>query len=447
MRRTIGFLVLALVAGLGCGDDSASGGDGGRTDGGPRRDSGPGVDGGQGTDAGGTDGGMGVDAGPPPPCGNPSPPALATEPISGGTFNSPVYVTQAPGSTDTLWVVQRGGRIRLVRDGSTLGTDFLDIGGRITAGGEQGLLGLAFHPNYASNGRFFVYYTASGGGNNVVAEYHVSSDPDVADESEIARLIDQPDGEGNHNGGMITFGADGFLYVAMGDGGGGCDGHGGDGNGQNTNSFFGKLHRLDVDNAAGNYAAAGNPFAGGGGLPQIWAYGLRNPWRFSFDRLTHDLYIGDVGQDRWEEIDIAPASSTGGENYGWRYYEGDVRNDSAMGSCPSAGFMSITHAEPVFVIPHGSGSAVIRSACSITGGYVYRGTAIPDLRGTYVFGDNCSGDVAGLKWCDDALHGPVRIGDISSAGGGLASFGEDNAGELYMVFVASGDVVKIVPGT
>jgi glucose/arabinose dehydrogenase len=244
---------------------------------------------------------------------------------------------------------------------------------------------------------------------------------------------------------MLAFGADGFLYVGTGDEGGGCDNHGPDGNGQNTNVLFGKILRLDVDNTAGDFAAAGNPFEGGGGLPQIWAYGLRNPWRFSFDRRTGDLYIGDVGQNTWEEIDIQPASSTGGENYGWRAYEGF--ETSAASSCNDSLAGMITHTEPVLAVEHGSGSELLRGACSISGGYVYNGTAIPGLRGVYFFGDYCSNDIGAFRWCEGEVMGAMRADDLGGVGDGLASFGEDNAGELYVVFVESEEVFKIVPGT
>jgi glucose/arabinose dehydrogenase len=367
-------------------------------------------------------------------------PALGTEMI--GNFDSPIYVAQAPGSTDTLWIVEQGGTIRLVRDGATLPTPFLDIsaGSIIDAGGEQGLLGLAFHPDYAANGRFFVYYTANGG-NNVVAEYRRSAgNPDVADPMQVSpRLVDEPDSEGNHNGGMITFGPDGFLYVGMGDEGGGCDRHGAGGNAQNLDTLFGKILRLDVDAAGADFAAAGNPFSGAEGLPQIWAYGLRNPWRFSFDRMTDELYIGDVGQNRQEEISYQAAGSAGGLNYGWRVHEGDLMNtcmDTTLEG-PSA------HTPPILALDQGA--APLDGSCAVVGGYVYRGSAIPGLRGVYLFGDNCSRNVAAFRYCDGMVRGVQEVTDLER-GGNLASFGEDLAGELYLMYVGSGAVLKIVPG-
>ena len=426
------------------GPDGSPGLDAGPgVDSGPGRDAGPSVDAGPGTDSGpGLDAGPAVDAGPPPPCSPPVLPALATEEVAPGhTFSAPIFLTQAPGSTDTLWVVEQRGVIRLVRGGAVVG-DFLDIRSRVDFRGERGLLGLAFHPDYATNGRFFIYYNPDGANLDVVAEYRVTSDPDVADPTEVARLVAQDSLESNHNGGMLAFSPrDELLYVGLGDGGGGGDAHGAIGNGLDRNTLLGKILRLDPDNAAGDYAAAGNPFSSPDGLPQIWAYGLRNPWRFSFDRMTDDLYIADVGQNRWEEIDIQPASSTGGENYGWRAYEGlTVFRMADVDEVP-------VHSEPVVVVEHGS-DPILRSACSITGGYVYRGAAIPALRGVYLFGDYCSRDVAAFRWCEGSVMGLQRAADleISDARGGLAAFGEDNAGEVYMLNVRGGSVLRIIPG-
>jgi len=450
--RLIGFLPLLLALGLfGCGDDGStdSGTDTSTGDTSPPTDTSTGDtspgDTGPG-DTGPADTSVPpVDTGPPPACESPVLPGLATEEVAAGdSFSSPLFVDQAPGNSDTLWVVERGGRIRLVRGDSIVGT-FLDISGDIDAGGEQGLLGLAFHPGYASNGRFFVYYTENGSGANVVAEYAVSSDPDVADGSEVRRLIDLADRQGNHNGGMIAFGPDGFLYVGTGDEGGGCDRHGDPGNGQDTTTLHGKLLRLDVDNMAGAFVAAGNPFEGGGGLPQIWAYGLRNPWRFSIDQPTGDIYIGDVGQNAIEEIDIQPGTSTGGENYGWRFFEGDERSSMSGSGCDDTGFDTITHAEPAVVNAQSSGGEILRGACSITGGYVYRGSAIPALAGVYFYGDYCSNDIAALRYCEGSVMGVQRVDDLRGTGDGLASFGQDNAGELYLVFIGNDEVHRIIP--
>lgn len=413
-------LTLALVA---CGDDDTP------------VDSGPAVDADLGEDAE-----PAQDAAPPPLCGPPIIPPLATENIAGSdTFRDPVSVVQAPGSTDTLWVVEQRGRIQLVRGGATVGT-FLDITSDVDFGGERGLLGLAFHPDYASNGRFFVYYNPSSENVDVVAEYGVTADPDVASSTEVARLVAQDSQESNHNGGGLAFSPiDGMLYAGLGDGGGGGDDHGAIGNGLNLNILLGKILRLDPDNAAGDYAAAGNPFSAPTGLPQIWAYGIRNPWRMTFDQLTGDFYIGDVGQNQWEEIDIQPASSTGGENYGWRAYEGlSVFRMGDVGEVP-------VHTEPVLVVEHDS-DPLLRGACSIAGGYVYRGSAIPELQGVYFFGDYCSNDIAAFRWCEGSVMGAQRVEDLRLTGGALAAFGQDNAGEIYIVNLRSGEVLRVISG-
>lgn len=414
LRRWWGvpFLILALVGGC---DDSRAQSDGGGTDGG-------------GSDAG-------SDAGGPIGCQTAPIPALTSTSISDTGFSAPVFVAQAPGRPDALWVVEQPGRIQLVIDGSV--TTFLDMTDRVDFAGERGLLGLAFHPSYADNGRFFVYYTPSDRHSNVVAEYRRSAgDPNVADDAEVVRLVVNDDPEDNHNGGMIAFGPDGYLYAGVGDGGGGGDRHGPIGNGQNLDTFMGKILRLDVDAAASGYAAPGNPFEGGGGLPQIWAYGVRNPWRFSFDRATHDFWLGDVGQGDYEEIDFLPSGAPVGANFGWRAYEGDAVYDSDLAP-------TITnHTPPVFVVDR-NGDPFLRSACSISGGYVYRGSAIPDLAGTYLFGDYCSPDVGAFRYCEGEVRDATTIDGLEGAGSGLVSFGEDLAGNLYIVYIGSGEVRRI----
>jgi glucose/arabinose dehydrogenase len=369
-----------------------------------------------------------------PGCSSFELPALGTEPlVPGHVWNAPVFLTQPPG-VDALFVVEQGGTIQIVLPGGIVQT-FLTI--PVEYVGEQGLLGLAFHPHYATNGRFFVYYVPPGGGQNIVSEYVRSVNvPSLAYPYEIARILTQPDPEANHNAGMLAFGRDGFLYVAMGDGGSGGDPHGEFGNGLDRTTLLGKILRLDVENRAGNYSAAGNPFSGTSGLPQIWAYGLRNPWRFSFDRETGDLYIADVGQNQWEEIDFQPAASTGGENYGWRAYEGDIVYDNnVVDRVP-------VHAAPVLAYAHVSSTDILRGACSVTGGYVYRGSVIPGLQGFYLFGDWCSVDVAAFKMCGGVRQGLTRVDGLTNQIVRLASFGEDQAGELYML---GSDVVRIVP--
>lgn len=360
--------------------------------------------------------------------------------VEGHTFDDPLYVTQAPGGDETLYVVERAGRIRMVRDGELLEDPFLDLRDRIDSGyRERGLLGLAFHPNYESNGRFFIYYTPTSAHRNVVAEYRRrQTDPPRASKEEVARLLQPRDPEDNHNGGMITFGPDGYLYVGMGDGGGAGDRHGDIGNGQNIETPFGALHRLDVDAADRGYAAEGNPFVGREGLDTIWAYGLRNPWRYGFDSQTGDLYIADVGQNEFSEIDVLPAEAEGGANFGWRAYEGTSVYDEALVDRVD------DHVEPILDWPLRSDETTLRGACSITGGYVYRGDALEGLEGAYLYGDHCSRDVAALRYCDGTVAGPVRIPGLQGRGQGLASFGRGHDGELYLVYHGSGHVQKIV---
>ena len=300
---------------------------------------------------------------------------------------------------------------------------------------------MAFHPDYATNGRFFLYFTPSGPRRNVVAEFARSDgDPYVADPDEVDRLVDVIDTESNHNGGMIAFGPDGHLYVGMGDEGGGGDRHGPIGNALNLDNLFGAMLRLDVDNVGGNYAAAGNPFSGNTGLPQIWAYGLRNPWRFSFDRMNGDLYIGDVGQDVWEEVTIIDNGHPGGANLGWRAYEGlSVFRAGDVDEVP-------VHTEPQYVYRQDSASEVVTFGCAVVGGYVYRGQDISGLNGWYLFADNCSRNVGAFRYCGgEAVH-VQQVSDLRAGGGasGLGSFGQDGRGELYITYVGSGHVRKIV---
>ena len=429
IRRTLVLIVaLPLSVALFVGCDESMGGDSGADS--ATRDSGR-------RDSSRTDtdppGDSAVDTGSPDTsvadtstsCGSLSLPAIEGTSI-GPTFSSPMFVTYAPGDPGAIYIVEQRGTIQRF-DGTNV-TEFIDITSLVGAGGERGLLGLAFHPDYDANGRYFLYYTPPNPDpavdrRNRVAEFSGSG----GTEAEVVRLIDERDPEGNHNGGMIAFGPDGFLYVGMGDGGGGGDDHGPIGNGLNTDTYFGKIHRLDVDNAAGSYAAAGNPFEAGGGLPQIWAYGLRNPWRFSFDRNTGDLWIGDVGQNTWEEIDYQPASSTGGENYGWRAYEGlEVFRSGNLDEVS-------VHAEPIHVYEHVDG------ACSVTGGYVYRGDAIPALRGWYVFADLCNQRVQAFRRCEGAAMGLQNLFTFDHR---VFSFGEDEDGELY-VMGASGSVMRL----
>jgi len=349
---------------------------------------------------------------------------LALEPVATG-FSFPLLLT-APAGDARLFVVEKGGLIKVVKNGAVLATPFLDVSSLISNGGEQGLLGLAFDPRYASNGRFFISYT-NRDGDNVLAAYQVSTDPDRADASSVIRLtVDQP--YDNHNGGHIVFGPDGYLYMGIGDGGSGGDP---DGHGQDRNDLLGSILRLDVSGATGYAVPASNPLVGVAGTrDELWNWGLRNPWRFSFDRSTGDLYIGDVGQGAREEIDVSTAASGGGKgtNYGWSIMEGMQCYDAS--SCDMTGLTL-----PVLEYSHNDG-------CSVTGGHVYRGTAIPDLAGTYFYSDYCGGWVRSFRYVGGAVT-EAHSWDALAPGGGVPSFGEDGAGELY-VLSASGGVYRIV---
>ena len=348
-------------------------------------------------------------------------------------------MTNAGDGSGRLFVVQRSGQVRVVNpDGSLRGAPFLDMSGsaRFVSGGEQGLLGLAFHPSFAANGRVFVDYTrgdGSGAWEDVVSELTASPDRSTASAGSERMLLVVADPYSNHNGGQLAFGPDGYLYIAMGDGGSGGDPHG---NGQNRQALLGKILRIDVNGAhvAGKEYAipSSNPYASGGispgaGLPEIWAYGLRNPWRFSFDRANGDLYIGDVGQNMWEEVDRQAGGSRGGQNYGWNAFEGSHCFQNCAG---------VSYIPPIAEYSHASG-------CSVTGGYVYRGAAQAALKGFYVFSDYCSGTL----WTFPAGAGSKAMKVVASTGRNVTSFGESEAGELYLVDITSGGLYKVVIGS
>lgn len=347
----------------------------------------------------------------------------------------PVFVCSPPDDASRLFIVEQDGTIRILSGGSVLATPFLDISSLInSAGNEQGLLSMAFHPNYASNGHFFVDYTDLSG-DTVVARYSVSANPDIANAGSALILLSVAQDFTNHNGGQLQFGPDGYLYVGMGDGGSGNDPNE---RAQDLTSLLGKMLRLDVD-AVAPYIPATNPFVGISGADEIWAYGLRNPWRFSFDRQTGDMYIADVGQNTWEEVDFQPAGSVGGENYGWDCREGAHCLTSDVGcDCNDP-----TLIDPILEYSHTGG------ACSITGGYVYRGCAMPDLAGTYFYAEYCAAWIRSFRY--DAINGVTeeldRTTELTPATGAISaivSFGEDADGELYIVSL-NGSVYKIVP--
>jgi glucose/arabinose dehydrogenase len=345
--------------------------------------------------------------------------------LRAGGFNQPVQATHAGDGSGTLYVVEQGGRIQTLKNGTLGAVPFLDISPRVTAGGEQGLLGLAFPPGYATKGHFYVNYTRAGDGATIVARYRVTGDPGVADSSseEVLLVINQP--FANHNGGQIAFGPDGYLYIGTGDGGSGGDPLG---NAQNPATLLGKILRIDVESGPVSYAVPpDNPFSGREGFRgEIWALGLRNPWRFSFDRGTGDLYIGDVGQNTFEEVDFQPASGAGGENYGWNVMEGNHCFGGA--ACVTTGFVP-----PVAEYDHSQG-------CSITGGTVYRGGSYPGMEGIYFYGDFCSGRVWGLARDGSAWENSLLLTVPFSVSG----FGEDEAGNLYATDYSGGAVYEIV---
>jgi glucose/arabinose dehydrogenase len=359
------------------------------------------------------------------------PPGLQFTTVASGLAR-PVFVTHAGDGSGRLFIVQQGGQILILKNGSVLPTPFLDLSSLIaTTGNEQGLLGLAFHPNYAANGRFFTVYTRKADGDIVLAEFGVSGNPDIANPAPTVLLTIEHSANANHNGGMIAFGPDGYLYQAVGDSGGGGDP---DENGQDLTSLLGKILRLDVDSAAPYAIPADNPFVGHPNpnvREEIWTYGLRNPWRFSFDRSTGDLFIGDVGQNAQEEVDFQSASSSGGENYGWDVLEGNLCYEPSSGCTPPPGYVP-----PVAVYDHGPNDS---TGCSLTGGYVYRGSQSPSLTGVYFYGDFCQGTIWGLA--QDGSN--WNSGLISDTNYLLSSFGEDESGEIYLTDLGGGRVVRI----
>jgi len=336
-----------------------------------------------------------------------------------GRFSEPVALAAPPGDRRRVFVVEQGGRIRVVRDGRVLDRPFLDIRDDVVAGGEQGLLGLAFAPDYATSGRFYVYYTAAGSGTNTVAELRAAG-PERADPSSRRILIAQRDTESNHNGGQLQFGPDGLLYIGMGDGGGADDQHGPRGNGQDLGTLLGKILRIDpTPSGSRPYTIPpDNPFVDrAGARGEIYAYGLRNPWRFSFDRATGALTIADVGQNAVEEIDHLPRGAASGANFGWRPWEGDRRNFDE----PAPG-----HVRPVLTKTHDDGW------CSITGGYVVRDPGVPALRGRYVYGDFCLGRLRSVRLSRGRARGDRAIAGVPRVPS-LSSFGEDARGRVYVL--------------
>ncbi|MEZ4296038.1 MAG: PQQ-dependent sugar dehydrogenase [Polyangiaceae bacterium] len=413
-------LALSFLATSGCdgGETTSQGGSGGST-----------------STAGGGTGGTGGTAGTggstapvdhdcSPPEGEP--PLLKLTEVASG-FERPVLVKSAPGDNDRLFVVEQTGKIWIVQNGQTSPEPFLDIQSEVANPDapsgyhqEQGLLGLAFHPDYAENGRFFVHYSdgpfsdTNPKGNTHIAEYKRSDDPNKASPDPVKDILKLSQPFTNHNGGSIEFSPkDGYLYIGMGDGGAGGDPQG---NGQDKGTWLGKILRIDVDSGDPYSSPPGNLT---GGLPEIWDMGVRNPWRFSFDLCTGDLYIGEVGQDEWEEVDVEKAGE-GGKNYGWRTMEGTHCFQPANG-CDQTGLTL-----PVTEYDHVTGK-------SITGGHVYRGKSVPGLRGTYFYADFVSSRVWMFRWDGGATVTPTEITADLAPPEALSSFGQDNFGEVYLV--------------
>ncbi|MDQ3138720.1 MAG: PQQ-dependent sugar dehydrogenase, partial [Gemmatimonadota bacterium] len=369
----------------------------------------------------GSDGGAGT--GPP----DGTVPVGLEEVVSGLSF--PLYLTAPVGDAARLFIVEKGGAIRIVKDGALLPTAFLDLAGRVSTGGEQGLLGLAFDPGYADNGRFAVHYTDVNG-NTVVSLFRVADgNPDLADPASEAVVLTESQPFANHNGGQILFGPDGMLYVGLGDGGSSGDPGG---RGQSLTELLGSILRVDVSSGSGYAVPPDNPFVGRtDARPEVWSYGLRNPWRFTFDPATGDFYIADVGQQAFEEVDVVTAADGAGRgaNFGWNPTEG--RHCFATSGCDIN-----LYTLPVLEYSHDEG-------CSITGGFVYRGAAIPALQGHYFYADYCQGWVRSFR-LEGGQAVELQQWPTLAPGGAVPSFGQDAAGEPY-VLSAEGRVFRIVP--
>lgn len=338
-------------------------------------------------------------------------------------FTAPVEITHANDSR--VFVVQQNGIIKIVQPNGTVNSsNFLNISSKITYGGERGLLGLAFHPQYAVNGYFFVYYNDTSG-NITVARYTRSSNPDVADATTEKIILNQPKPFSNHNGGSIHFAPDGYLWIVTGDGGSGGDPNN---NGQNKNSLLGKLLRLDINSTGPYNIPPGNPFVGTDGADEVWAYGLRNAWKFNFDTVSGNVMIADVGQENIEEINRMPITQAG-INYGWRCYEGnDPYNTSGCAA-------QLTMTFPVAVYDHSGGK------CSITGGYVYRGTQYPALQGKYIFADYCSTQI-GIMNSDNSITWSAAF-----SGNNFSTFGINSQNELFVAAVNNGKIFRVTTST
>jgi glucose/arabinose dehydrogenase len=344
--------------------------------------------------------------------------SLSVKPFITG-LTEPTQLTYAPDGSGRVYITEQAGRIRVAdADGRLYPRPFLNIRWLVLAGGERGLLSVAFHPDYVRNGFFFITYT-NRNGSTVLARYHVSGDPLRADPASATTLLVIPQLGGEHRGGQLMFGPDGYLYMSVGDGGLGA----GAVNGQNLDTLLGKILRLDVDHTSAGHAYAippTNPFVGDPhARGEIWDYGLRNPWRFSFDRATGDLYIGAVGGSLFESIDFQPHASRGGVNFGWDVYEGNL--------CEQAGCSLPHFVRPIVTYPHQGG------LCAVMGGYVYRGARYPALDGIYLYADFCTGRIFGLVAAEAVPGQPSTTRQVGSLDSPISGFGEDASGEVYVL--------------
>ena len=343
--------------------------------------------------------------------------------VSSG-FAAPVFLTNAGDNTNRKFVVEKKGLIKVLSSDFQSNKIFLDISDRVRSKeSERGLLSVAFHPNFKNNGRFFVYYTDLKG-TVTISEFNILNETKLGNKNseDILIKIEQP--YSNHNGGQLSFGPDGYLYIGTGDGGAGGDPYS---HGQNKNTLLGKILRINIDGKKPYDIPSNNPFLDGSGKPEVWAYGLRNPWRFSFDSKTGDLFIADVGQNKWEEINFQSSKNVGGHNYGWNLLEGFHTFKIADNSDTSKFKM------PILEYSHDQG-------CSVTGGYVYRGSKIKDLFGTYVFADFCSGKIWGLKKTNTSWN----YSELLDSPYFISSFGTDEDGEIYLMDFNNGDIYRLI---
>lgn len=350
---------------------------------------------------------------------------VSLKPVFTG-LDQPVFLTNAGDGSGDIFIVEKGGKILLATNGKLQTKPFLDITSRVkSSGSEQGLLSVAFHPDYKSNGYFYVDYIDTNG-NTVVARFTANQDRNSADPTSFKKILGITQPYSNHNGGQLAFGPSGMLWIGVGDGGSEGDPHG---NGQNTNTLLGKILRIDVDHGDPYAIPPSNPFANGrGGKPEIWAYGLRNPWRFSFDNQTHDLYVGDVGQNLWEEIDFVPSSLQPGLNFGWKVMEG-THCYAPSNNCDRVGLTL-----PVAEYSHTPDN------CAVMGGYVYRGSELRSIDGVYFFADYCSGRIWAM---DRDASGKWITAQVGRGGAGFSAFGEDSSGELYICDLDNGTIYHL----